>query len=110
MSDVIWTPPNFDELHKIAREIPDTKVKMRGVIQDATYYPEEGHIAVQLGCEDGTRRSAFLHKSCFTFHGRPYHKVPAEDVDKEMARTTELFQRSKGRRITLEVAENQAKV
>ena len=88
----------------------DEPVTLRGTVMDARYFQEEGYIVVRLRLADGSTRQACLHKSSFTFRGRPHTGVPAGECDAEMERTAGLFRRSgeNGRRISVRMYKHQA--
>jgi hypothetical protein len=90
----------------------DDLVTIRGVVADAKYFKEEGYIVVKLRLADGSTRSACLHRSNFTFHGRDHSDVPADERDAEMERTANLFRRSgdNGRKITVRMYRHQAEL
>jgi hypothetical protein len=107
----LWTREDHEQAKRELRNLPEPKkTRIKGIIQDATYHKDQGFIAVQLGLPDGTRRAAYIHKSAYSFHGNPWTEVPSEYVDKEMEKTAELFRRARGRRIKLEIGEDQARM
>lgn len=106
-----WTREDHERAKKDLKNLPEpTKVIISGVIQDAVYYLDQGAIAVQLGLTDGTRRAAYVHKSAVTFFGKPFREVPSDEVDRQMEKTAELFRQARGRRIKLEIGEDQARM
>jgi len=83
---------------------------MHGTILHAQYYPEHGYISLNLAMNDGSKRRTFLHKSLFTFQGKPFQAVPGEEVDREMTKTAELFQKARGRKVLVSMDESQARL
>ncbi len=109
--EVRFTHEDHEKLKSDVRNLRDpARVTVKGTIQDAVYHPEQGSIAVQLALPDGTRRAAVLHKSTYTFFGKHFSQIPAHEVDKQMEKTAELFRRARGRRIKLEISEDQARM
>jgi hypothetical protein len=108
-----YQPFTIEDHHQLKRDAKNfkepTRVTVAGAIQDAVYHADQGTIAVQLALPDGTRRAAYLHKSVYTFFGKHFSEVPAHEVDKQMEKTAELFRRARGRRIKLEISEDQAR-
>lgn len=106
-----WTMEDHKRLQSDLKNLQHPKkVKMTGVIQDAVYHQDQGAIVVQLGLQDGTRRAAFLHKSAYKFFGKHFSEIPAYEVDRQMEKTAEMFRNAKGRRIKLEIDEDQARM
>lgn len=83
---------------------------MRGAILHAQYYPEHGYISLNLEMDDGSRRRTFLHKSLFTFHGKPFQAISVDEVDREMMKTAELFQKARGRKVRVAMDESQTRL
>jgi hypothetical protein len=106
-----FTIEDHEQLKRDVKSIQEPKrVIVKGQIQDAVYHRDQGTIAVQLALPDGTRRAAYMHKSAYTFFGRHFSEVEAHEVDKQMEKTAELFRQARGRRIKLEISEDQARM
>lgn len=84
------------------------RVTVAGYIEHAVYHPSQGSISVLLRMKDGTSRVAALSKDSVTFRGKKHHELSDKEVDREMERTAELFRKAQGRKIRLEVDEEQA--
>jgi hypothetical protein len=95
----IWVPETSKDSYKTE--------KAKAEIVDAKYHKELGYIAVLLKMPDGSKKSTILHKSSFSYGKRPFESVPSSEVDREMEKTAALFRSKKGKRINLELFENQ---
>ena len=93
---LIWIPEDFD----------DQKV-IKGRILNATFFPEEGYIGIKLKLDDGSVRAAYMHKSSVTFRGKPWTEIPADEVNREMKKTTDSFNKAQGKYIKLQAYKHQ---
>jgi hypothetical protein len=96
----IWTPGGHAGQPK--------RVVLHGYIEHAVYHKLQGSISVLLRMPDGSNRVAALNKESVTFHGRQHHQLSAGEIDAEMEKTAELFCRAQGKKIRLEMDEDQA--
>src|SRR5260370_13963506 len=102
LSSKLWLPGQADSGQ------PDSTSVVIGKIVSAKYHADLGQIAVLVKMPDGSNRSTVIHKSTVTFAGRRHDDIPIEDVHHEMQKTADLFRKSKGRSIKIELYENQA--
>lgn len=93
----IWLPSGPDT---------DRMVTVEGTICDAKYHEAEQTLAIRLQLPDESYRGAFLPAKLFKFHGRDFEQTPKEDVDREMHKTTVMFQEARGRKIRLQLYES----
>ena len=96
---LIWIPDDFDE-----------QVVVKARVLEAQYFPSEGYIGLKLKLDDGSTRATDLHKSSFTFRGRPWKEVPQEECDREMEKTARLFAKARGRSISLRMYKHQIRL
>lgn len=97
----IWTPSDLGP--------KDSKqVKIKATIMDAKYHPLQKALIIAVRLPNGEARSMPDFARNHTFHGRAYHTVSAEEVDREMEKTAELYRRSKGRTINVQLDDAQA--
>lgn len=77
--------------------LPNEVEVIQGTIHDAEYVKAEGAVVLVIKAYDGTPRPIRLHKSSYTFHGKPHHELPEAEVDREMEKTASMFRKAKGR-------------
>jgi hypothetical protein len=94
MSENIWTP-----------ETEIKRVSLKAEILNAKYYPLEKQMILAVRLPNGRAVSQPIPCSAYLFQGKPCTEVPAEFIDKEMEKTAELYRRSRGRKITVELDE-----
>lgn len=96
-----WDPSEwFDASPSPSRE---ETVTVKGKIRTATYHKDKEVLAVAIKTPDGNVRTGYLPKSIFKFSGKNYMDLPREETDRQMQVTADLFNRAKGRTITLEM-------
>lgn len=100
MESKIWTPGSSPN--------PDQKsVRLKAEIMTAQYHPLQKAIIIAVRLPNGDVKSMPDFARNHNFHGKPYNNVTAEEVDKEMEKTAELYRRRKGSKINVEIFEDQ---
>jgi hypothetical protein len=100
-------PPHLDLLNSNFGPDKEKTVIVKAKIIEAVYHREQGQLAIQVVTPDGKTRAVCLHKSSFKYNGRPFNRVTAEEVDKEMLATVEGFRKCRGKTIKIQMYESQ---
>jgi len=102
MSDVIWTPDDEKDLFR-RNEEECRMTKVKAIIVNAKYYPEEKYLMVGVRLSSGELRSVPQHESCFNYRGVSYKNASRDVVEREMFKLEQSYNKAKGKPILVEM-------